>query len=337
MSFKFTEDLGIDMGTSSTLICVPDEGVVLNEPSLVIKNNNDNKISAIGEEASEMLGRTPEGISAVTPIREGTITGFYAAAAMLKYFVGDVTESTFSRVRAVITIPCDLGDVGKRAMLEAASAAGINDVYLLESPLAAAIGCGIDIGAAKGTMVVDIGAGVSQAAVVSLGGIVVSNTIRTAGMSFDNAIIQYIKKQYSIIIGDSTAEGIKIAIGSVYSGIDKEVLEVNGRDMVSGLPKSAKVSNDEIRMCLSEYADAIVENVKMTLEDTPPELAADILESGIVLTGGGAMLKGIGRLINTKTEVPVFIAENPVECTALGAAKALDFMANRKGKGILGR
>lgn len=330
-------DIGIDLGTASTLIYEKESGIVLNEPSLVIKNDSDNRIVAIGEAASDMLGRTPEGVSAVSPIKGGAITGFYAASAMLKYFVKKVTKSSFARPRAIITVPCGISDVERRALNEAAASAGIRDLVLMPSPLAAAVGCGVDIGAARGSMVVDIGAGTCETAVVSLGGIVVSDTIRTAGTSFDSAIVQYIKKQNNVVIGDVTAESIKISIGSVYSGIEKEIIEVNGRDMVSGLPKSTKVGTDEIRLCLTEYADMIVDSVKATLEETPPELAADIAESGIVLTGGGAMLRGLGRLINVNTEVPVYIAENPIESAVVGAGKSIDFMLNRRGRGILGR
>lgn len=334
---KMSVDLGIDLGTASTLIYECENGIVLNEPSLVIKSNADDRIVAIGEAASDMLGRTPEGVSAVLPIKGGAITGFYAASAMLKYFVKNVVKGSFARVRAAISVPCGISDVERRAVYEAARSAGIRDIALIEAPLAAAVGCGVDVGAARGSMIVDVGAGTCETAVIALGGIVVSNTVRSAGASFDSAIVQYVKKQYNIVIGDVTAEGIKISIGSVYSGIERETVEINGRDIVTGLPKSAKVSTDEIRSCLSEYADAIVESVKMTLEETPPELAADIIESGIVLTGGGAMLRGLGRLINISTEIPVYIAENPIECTAIGAGKALDFLLTRRGKGILGR
>ncbi len=330
-------DLGIDMGTASTLIYEGEKGIVLNEPSLVIKNDADGRIVAVGDAANDMMGRTPEGVSSVSPIKSGAITGFYAASAMLKYFVRKVTKSTFARVRAVITIPCGISDVERRAVLEAAHSVGIREVVLMEAPLAAAVGCGIDIGAARGSMVVDIGAGTCETAVVALGGIVVSKTIKTAGSTLDASIVQYVKKQDNMVIGDATAEGIKIGIGSVYTGIERESLEVNGRDMVTGLPKTAVVTTDEIRSCVNEYAEVILESVKATLEETPPELAADIIESGIVLTGGGAMLRGLGRMINVNTEIPVYIAENPVECTAVGAGKSIDFMLNKHGRGILGR
>lgn len=330
-------DLGIDIGTANTLIYENEKGIVLDEPSLVIKNDADGRIVAVGDAASDMMGRTPEGVSSVSPVRYGAITGFYAASAMLKYFVRKITQSTFARVRAVISIPCGISDVEKRAVIEAANSVGIRDVVMIEAPLAAAVGCGIDIGAAKGSMVVDIGAGTCETAVVALGGIVVSNTIKTAGSTLDSSIVQFVKKKHNMIIGDATAEGIKIGIGSVYSGIEKESLEVNGRDMVTGLPKTAIVTTDDIRPCINEYAEVILDSVKATLEETPPELAADILESGIVLTGGGAMLRGLGKLININTDIPVYIAENPKECTAVGAGKSIDFLLNKRGRGILGR
>lgn len=330
-------DIGIDLGTSSTIIYEKNEGIVLNEPSLVIKSNTSGQFVAIGDEASDMMGRTPEGVSELAPIKHGVITGFNATVAMLRYFVRSVVKTSFARVRAVICIPGGITEVERRAVHEAARSAGIRDVVLMESSLAAASGCGVDIGAPHGSMVVDIGAGITEAAVVSLGGVVVSHTIRTAGSTFDAAIIQHIKRQYNMIVGDNTAEGVKISIGSVYSGIDNETIEISGRDMVTGLPKSARVSTDEIRMCLTESAEEIVDAVRVTLENTPPELAADVMESGIVLTGGGAMLRGLGRLININTEIPVYIAENPIECVAVGAGKALDFMMGDRRGGILGR
>ena len=330
-------DLGIDLGTSSTLIYAADEGIVLNEPSLVIKGNADGRIVATGDDARDMMGRTPEGVSEIFPIRGGAITWFNAASYMLKCFIKDVVRSSFSRVRAVITIPCGLTEVERRAVLEAARYAGIRDVALMEAPLAAASGCGVDIGAPHGTMVVDVGAGICEAAVVSLGGIVVSRTSRTAGESFDNAIMQYVKKENNIVIGEGTAENIKISIGSVLPGLDSESVEVNGRDIVTGLPKSAMLTSDEVRGCLTELTDGIVDMVKVTLENTPPELAADVMESGIVLSGGGARLKGLGRLINIETDIPVYIAENPIECVAVGAGKAVEFLLDNKTGGIFGR
>lgn len=330
-------DFGIDLGTATTVICNTEGEVLLNEPTLVIKSITNDQVVAIGEEASEMLGRTPEGVVEVAPIRGGAVTGYNATVSLLKTFMKRVNKGGFAGARAVIAVPCGISDVERRAVNEAAHNAGIKSVALIEAPLAAAAGCGVDVGAPHGSMVVNIGAGICEAAVVSLGGIVVSHSIRTAGTSFDSAIIQYVKKQHNVAIGESTAEGIKISIGSVYSGIDNERVEVSGRDMVTGLPKTAKVTTDEIRGCIAETAEAIVDAVRVTLEQTPPELAADIIESGIVLTGGGAMLRGLGRLININTEIPVYIAENPIECVAVGAAKAADYMLNSRVRGIFGR
>lgn len=329
-------DLGIDLGTSNTIIYEKSAGIVLNEPSMVIKSNTTDQIVAVGSEASDMMGRTPEGVSAVAPIRGGVITGFNATVSMLRHFVKKVTRSSLLRTRAVIGVPGKISEVERRATIEAAHSAGIRDVVLMESSLAAAIGCGVDIAAPHGSMIVDIGAGVCEASVISLGGVVVSHTIRTAGGSFDTAIVQHAKHQNNMVIGESTAEGIKISIGSVYAGMEGETIEVNGRDIVTGLPKTAKVTTDEIRLCLTEAAEEIVDAVKVTLEKTPLELAADVMESGIVLTGGGAMLRGLGRLINVNTEIPVYIAENPMECVAIGTGKALDFMMDSRG-GIPGR
>lgn len=330
-------EIGIDLGTSSTLICNEKGEVLVNEPSLVIKDNNDDKIVAIGSDASEMIGRTPEGVSAISPVRGGAITGYNASVAMLKYFIKKVDTGSLTRVRAVMAVPCGISEVERRAAAEAAHGAGIKDVCLIEAPLAAAAGCGVEIGEPKGCMVVNIGAGICEAAVVSLGGIVESHSIRTAGASFDNGIVQYVKRKYNTVIGDSTAEALKISIGSVYTGIENETMEVNGRDMVSGLPKTASISGSELRTVLTETADSILDAVKITLEKTPPELAADIMKSGIVLTGGGAMLRGLGRYINVNTEIPVYIAENPIDCVAAGAGRAVDFMFNMRGRGIFGR
>lgn len=317
-------EIGIDLGTSSTIIYEKKEGIVLNEPSLVVKSKADDRIVAIGGESEDMMGRTPEGVSAIAPIRGGVITGFNDTVYMLRHFVKKAAKSTFFRIRAVISTPCGISEVERRAASEAARNAGIKEVTLIEAPLAAAIGCGVDISAPHGSMIVDIGAGICEAAVISLGGIVVSHNVRTAGANFDAAIAQYVKKQHNIMIGDSTAESIKISIGSVYSGIENETVEVKGRDMVSGMPKTVNITAEEIRPCLTETADAIVDVVKVALEKTPPELAADVMESGIVLSGGGAMLRGLGRLININTEIPVYIAENPIESVAAGTGKALD-------------
>ena len=330
-------DIGIDLGTSSTLIYEKTKGIILNEPSMVIKSNTTSQVVAIGVDASDMMGRTPEGVSGIMPIRNGAITGFNATVSMLRHFIKKVCSNTFMRIRAVISVPCGISEVERRAVCEAARNAGIREIVLMEAPLAAAVGCGVEIGAPHGSMIVHVGAGVTEAAVISLGGIVVSQKTTTAGNTFDEAIIQYVKKQHGVVIGEATAENLKINIGSVYAGMNTEIIEVNGRDIVSGMPKAAKITSDEIRPVLTEIAEEIVDAVKVALENTPPELGADVMESGIVLTGGGSMLRGLGRLINMSTEIPVYIAENPLECVAVGTGKSIDYMMNNMGISNIGR
>lgn len=248
--------------------------------------------------------------------------------ALLRHFIRQTTGNTVLRVRTVICVPCGVTEVERRAVMEAARNAGAKEVYLIEQPLAAAIGCGVPAGDAHGSMIVNVGAGVTEVAVVSLGGIVESHTIRTAGESFNNAIIQYVKRKYNLSIGDVTAEQVKCSIGSVYPQKEQERTEMKGRDLLTGLPKSVTISSAEIREALEESVEEIIDAVKITLEKTPPELASDIVESGIVLSGGGALLRGgLGRLINVHVDIPVYIAENPVECVAVGTGKSLDFMA----------
>ncbi len=330
-------DLGIDLGTANTLVYEKKQGITLNEPSMVVRSRKNGQVLAIGSEASEMMGKTPDGVQLIRPIRNGVITSFQGTVALLKYFIRSTVKNTLSRIRVVICVPCSITEVERRAVTEAARSAGAREVYLLEEPLAAAVGCGIDISEPHGSMILNVGAGMTEVAVVSLGGVVVSHSIRVSGDTFDNSIVQYIKKRYNLSIGDVTAEQLKCDIGAVYFHKDITRAEINGRDMISGLPKTITVSSDEIRDALSENAEEIVDAVKVALEKTPPELAADIVESGIVLAGGGAKLRGLGRLINVRTEIPVFIAEEPMECVAVGAGKALDFMQimNRRNNGFL--
>ena len=327
-------DLGIDLGTANTLVYEKKSGIVLNEPSMVIRSRKTRQVLAIGDEARDMLGRTPDGVQALRPIRNGVITSFGGTVELLRYVIKKATKNNFLRVRTVICVPCSITEVERRAVTEAAQSAGAREVYLIEEPLAAAIGCGVDISQPHGSMIVNVGAGITEVAVVSLGGVVVSHSVRVAGETFDNAIVQYVKKRYNTSMGDVTAEQVKCEIGSVYFHKDKEKMEISGRDMVTGLPKTAIVATDEIREVLQEYANQIVDAVKMALENTPPELASDIMESGIVLAGGGAKLRGLGRLINVSTEIPVYIAESPMECVAVGAGKSLDFLLemNRKSR-----
>lgn len=319
-------DLGIDLGTANTLIYEKKRGIVLNEPSMVVRSKKNEQILAIGSEASDMMGRTPDGVQALRPIRNGVITSFQGTVALLKHFIKKAAGNPFFRIRVVICVPCSITEVERRAVTEAARSAGAKEVYLIEQPLAAAIGCGIDISEPHGTMVVNVGAGVTEVAVISLGGIVVSHSVRVAGDSFDNAIIQYVKRKYNMSVGDVTAEQVKSSIGSAYFSKESQKAEMKGRDLMTGLPKTAVITSEEVREALKESAEEIVDAVKVALEKTPPELASDIMESGIVLTGGGAKLKGLGRLININTEIPVYIAEEPMECVAAGAGKSLDFM-----------
>ena len=329
-------DLGIDLGTANTLVYEKKGGIILDEPSMVIRSKKNGQTLAIGNDASDMMGRTPDGVQALRPIRNGVITSYQGTVALLKYFIKKAATNSFSRIRAVICVPCSITEVERRAVTEAAQTAGAKEVYLIEEPLAAAIGCGIDISEPHGSMIVNVGAGITEVAVVSLGGIVVSHSVRVAGETFDSAIVQYVKKKYNISIGEQAAEQIKCEIGSVYYHKESEKAELSGRDIVTGLPKTVIISTEEVRDALSEAADAIVDAVKIALENTPPELASDIMESGIVLAGGGAKLRGLGRLINIGTDIPVYIAEDPMRCVAVGAGKSLDFLMQMRRKPRLG-
>ncbi len=319
-------EIGIDLGTSNTIIYLRGKGIVVNEPTVVAVSRATGKILSIGKAAGEMLGRTPVDICAVTPIREGVIANFDITVAMLKYFIKKATGASFLKPKAVVCIPSHITDVEKRAVRDAVLAAGVKDVLLLEKSMAAAIGAGISVNAPVGSMVVDIGGGTTEIAVVSLGGIVSTQSLKVASQTFDNDIILFMKKNHNLIIGNITAEEIKIEVGSACSLKDELSVEIKGRDLVSGLPRTARVTSEEVREAIQESLAAIIDGIKSVLEKTPPELAADIIESGIVLTGGGAMLKGLGRLINAHIEIPIYIAESPSECVAIGAGKALEEM-----------
>ena len=324
-------DLGIDLGTASVKIFTRKQGIVLNEPSMVIASQADGRVTAIGDEANDMIGRTPDGVQAVRPIRNGVITNFNFTVDMLKHFIKKVAKNPLSKIRAVVCIPSGVTEVEKRAVEEAAKAAGAKEVILMEEPLAAAIGAGLPVEEPRGSMVVDIGAGTTEVAVISLGGIVVSHSIRVAGDAFDSAIVQYVKKKYNLMIGEITAEQIKQQIGSEQPGKGEDRQEMKGRDLLSGLPKTATIRTDEVRDAISENVSEILDAVKLTLEQTPPELAADIMEAGIVLTGGGALLRGLGRLINIETSIPVFLAEEPMDCVAVGTGRMLEQFGVLKG------
>jgi len=317
-------EIGIDLGTANTIIYVKGKGIVVNEPTVVAVNRSTGKVLSIGKEAGDMLGRTPVDICAVTPIKEGVIANFDITVSMLKYFIKKAVTTSFIKPKAVVCIPSHITDVEKRAVRDAVLAAGVKEVFLIEKSMAAAIGAGIAVSAPVGSMVVDIGGGTTEIAVVSLGGIVTTQSLKVASQSFDNDIILFMKKNYDLIIGNITAEEIKKEIGSACPLKEELSIEIKGRDLVSGLPRLATVTSEEIREAIQESLATIIDGIKSVLEKTPPELAADIFESGIVLTGGGSILKGLGKLINAHTDIPIYIGEAPGECVAIGAGKTLD-------------
>ncbi len=317
-------EIGIDLGTSNTIIYLKGKGIVVNEPTVVAVNKATGKIHSIGKEAGDMLGRTPVDIRALTPIKEGVIANFDITVALLKNFIKKAINSSLLKPKAVICIPSHITDVEKRAVRDAVLASGVKEVYLIEKCMAAAIGAGIEVNKPIGSMIVDIGGGTTEIAVVSLGGVVATQSLNIAGQTLDNDIIQFLKKNHNLVIGDITAEDIKKTIGSACPLKNELSMDIKGRDQVSGLPKTITINSAEIREAIQESLAGIIDGIKTVLEKTPPELAADIFESGIVMTGGGSTLKGLGRLINVHTEIPIFIAESPAECVAIGAGKALD-------------
>jgi rod shape-determining protein MreB len=333
----FSKDMGIDLGTANTLVFVKNKGIIVNEPSVVAINNITHEVLSVGDEAKEMIGRTPGNIVAIRPMKDGVIADFDVTQAMLKYFINKTySRGLFSpKPRIVICVPSGVTEVEKRAVIEAAIAAGAKEknAYLIEEPMAAAIGAGLPVEEPTGNMVVDIGGGTSEVAVISLGGIVTSKSVRTAGDEFDNSIVSYIKKEYNLAIGERTAEDIKIKIGCVYLDEDDEVkkMDIRGRDLISGLPRTVEINSKQVLAALSEPVSTIVEAIKYTLEKTPPELAADIMEAGIVLTGGGALLRGLDKLVSDETGMPVHIAEEPLNCVAMGTGAALEHIDSLKG------
>ncbi|WMJ81036.1 rod shape-determining protein [Clostridium sp. MB40-C1] len=396
--FGMTKDMGIDLGTANTLVYLKGKGIILREPSVVAINKITNKVLAVGEEAKQMIGRTPGNIVAIRPMKDGVIADFDVTEEMLKNFISKVcSKSAFTAPRVVVCFPSGVTAVERRAIEEATKGAGARDVYLMEEPMAAAIGAGLPVNEPTGSMVVDIGGGTTEVAVISLGGIVTSKSLRVAGDELDQAIIAYIKKEYNLMIGERTAESVKIKIGSAYpteitleelnqedsnkssskeetseektskeetdieeTDVDTEenkedlkedlneasvdlnkekveipehrTMEIRGRDLITGLPKVMVITEEEIRAALKEPVSAIVDAIKTNLEKTPPELAADIMDKGIMLTGGGANLKGLDKLINKETHMPVHIAESPLDCVAVGAGKALDNIDKLNGK-----
>ncbi|HEY8421678.1 MAG TPA: rod shape-determining protein [Thermoclostridium sp.] len=320
-------DIGIDLGTATILVYIKGKGIVLREPSVVAIDKNTNKLLAVGEEARKMLGRTPGNIVAIRPLRDGVISDYQVTERMLKYFLNKVCSRSMFKLfkpRVMICVPSGVTEVEKRAVEDAAIQAGARKTYLIEEPIAAAIGAGIDITKACGSMVVDVGGGTTDIAVISLGGAVVSTTIKVAGDKFDEAIIRYMRKKHNIMIGERTAEEIKIKIGTVFPRTEEVVMDVRGRNLVSGLPKTIQVSSTEIMEALEEPVSSIVDAVHSVLERTPPELSADISDRGIVMTGGGSLVYGFDKLLQQRTGIDVFIAEDAVSCVALGTGKVLD-------------
>src|SRR3989338_1404775 len=320
----FSSDIGIDLGTATTLVYLKNQGIVLCEPSVVAIQAGTSNVLAVGEEAKRMLGRTPGNIIAIRPMRHGVITDFEISEAMLRYFIKKVNQSRrLVRPRIVIAIPSGITEVEKRAVKDSALHAGAREVFMIEEPMAAAIGVGLPIQDPSGNMIIDIGGGTTEMAVISLAGAVFSKSIRVGGDELDEAIINYLKKNYNLMIGERTAEDIKIKIGSVYP-LDEELkMEVKGRDLVAGLPKTVTMSSEEVRESMSEPIAQILEAVRITLERTPPELSSDLIEKGIVLAGGGSLLRGIDKLISEETGLPVHLAEDPMTAVALGTGKVL--------------
>lgn len=316
-------DLGIDLGTANTLVYIKGQGIVVNEPSVVAVREDTNEILAVGERANEMIGRTPENIVAISPIKEGVISDFEATQAMISYFVQKASKGVVSP-RVIICVPYGITKVERKAIEEACIQAGAREVFLLEEPMAAAIGAGLNVNDPVGNMIVDIGGGTSEVAVISLGGVVVANSVRVAGDEFNTAIENFVRQNYNIIIGTRTSENIKLSIGSAFES-DKEIeMMVNGRDILTGLPRTITIGSNEIREALRLPVSEVIETIKTTLEQTPPELASDIMEKGIFLTGGGSLLRGMDKLIKSETDLEVTIIENPLESVALGAGRALE-------------
>src|SRR6187431_2455871 len=334
----FSNDLAIDLGTANTLVFAKDRGIIINEPSVVAIHRNSRgqtRVLAVGKEAKDMLGRTPGSIQAIRPLKDGVIADFEVTQSMLKYFIHKSSERrTFIRPRIIICIPFGITQVEKRAVKESAQSAGAREVYLIEEPMAAAIGAGLPITEPTGNMIVDIGGGTTEVAVISLKGIVFSKSVRVGGDKMDEAIVQYIKRKYNLLVGERTAELIKITIGSAYPGNEVQTMEIKGRDLVAGVPKTVEISDEEIRDSLLEPINQIVEAVRIALERTPPELASDIVDKGIVLAGGGSLLRNLDTLLREETGLPVMLADDPLTAVVMGAGKVLDEMSLLKDVAI---
>jgi rod shape-determining protein MreB len=325
----FEKDLGIDLGTANILVFLKNKGIIINEPSVVAVNTENNEVLAVGDNAKEMIGRTPGHIKAIRPLREGVISDFEITKAMLKYFIKkalSVSGFLNSKARVVICVPSGVTEVEKRAVFGAATSSGTKEraTFLIEEPMAAAIGAGLPVAEPIGSMIVDIGGGTSEVAVISLGGIVTSKSLRVGGDRMDEHIVTFVKKEFNVAIGERTAEDIKINIGNAFDINQHQQKDIRGRDLISGLPKIITITSDQVRSAIDEPINAIVDAIKFTLEKTPPELSADIMESGIMLTGGGALLRGLDRLISHETGMPVHIANDPLSCVALGTGLVLE-------------
>ncbi|MGE7622829.1 rod shape-determining protein [Viridibacillus sp. NPDC096237] len=321
------KDVGIDLGTANTLVFIKGKGIVLREPSVVAKNTKTGEIVAVGNDAKNMIGRTPGSIVAIRPMKDGVIADFDITTTMIQYYLREAMKSSggnWKKPNVMICVPYGITSVEQRAVIDASRHAGAKDAFTIEEPFAAAIGANLPVWEPTGSMVVDIGGGTTEVAVISLGGIVTSESVRVAGDAMDQAITAYIRKSYNLTIGERTSEAIKMEIGSASTEGPEERMEIRGRDLVTGLPKTIEISSIEIAEALRESISAIIDGVKKTLEQTPPELSADVMERGIVLTGGGALLKSLDKVISSETNMPVFIAENPLDCVAVGTGMALD-------------
>lgn len=320
-----SKDIGIDLGTANILVTLKGKGIILKEPSVVAINRRNGNIVATGNEAKEMLGRTPEQIKAVRPMKDGVIADFTATQLMLKNIIGKVGKRyNIGRPRVVVGVPSGITEVEERAVEEAVMQAGAKEVYLIEEPMAAAIGASLDVGEPSGNIIVDIGGGTTEVAVISLGGIVVSHSLRVAGDELDEEIVNYIKREMNLAVGDTTAEQIKMQLGCAMPLMTEMSMEIRGRDLTTGLPRNMTITSTQVEEAIKESITKIVDIVKLTLEKTPPELAADIMEKGIVLAGGGALIKNLDKLLSTETGMPVYIADEPLDCVVRGAGKTLE-------------
>lgn len=336
-NFSFSQDLGIDLGTANTLVFVKGKGVVVREPSVVAKNTDTGNIEAVGSHARNMIGRTPGNISVIRPMKDGVIADYDTTAAMMSYYIKKAMRrrSIFAKKpNVMICVPSGITMVEERAVIDATKQAGARDAFAISEPFAAAIGAGLPVWEPTGSMIVDIGGGTTEVAVISLGGVVTSKSIRVAGDDMDDAIINYIRKEYSLLIGERSAESIKMDIGTAGEVTEDIEMDIRGRDLLTGLPKTITITAREIATALNDTVEAIVEAVKNTLEKTPPELAADIMDRGIVLSGGGALLKNIDQIISNETKIPVFIADEPLESVAVGTGKSIDYIQHFRDSSV---